>query len=777
MAPASLKDPLLPLLVWDRLEIGPPRIEAKRIRAAYTVVRDGQTESIDLTYSWEEEVFDPALPQDVNLAGMILAQLALNYGLFCREMVFHGPFDERDRRFLTDMARNTAREIYVNKFLMPNPFLVGEAAKLPAERRDDYLRAKLVFPDAVGEVDVPAWGQGHSDCCVLSSGGKDSLLSYGLLNEVGVKCHSVFINESGRHWFTALNAYRAFKEDVPGTARVWTDCDRVFNWMLRQLPFVRPDYAKVRADIYPVRLWTVAVFLFGALPLMKKRGISRLVIGDEFDTSIRARFKGITHYAGLYDQSRWFDQALSRYFHRKGWKVHQFSVLRHLSELLIEKILVERYPDLQALQVSCHAAHRGQENEKVGPCGRCEKCRRIVGMLSALGADPGRCGYTPEQIQWCLKEVLARDVKQESEGVDQMALLLHERGLWDSEKALPAPHPEVLQLRLDKEHAPLTTMPTDLRGPVLDLCGQHAQGAVTRSGRMWVPCDPRQESDFNLSAMHQTVMPPAEDKLDLNGKESWLLAHLTWPEAEARFRETDLVLLPVGAIEQHGPHLPLDTDAYDADHLARQVAAACSDPKPLVLPLIAYGVSYHHEDFPGTLSVTNETMAKIVYDVGMGVARCGATKLVIINGHGGNGPALAFAAQMINRDARIFTCVESGETSDVDIDGLAETPNDVHAGEVETSTTLALRPHLVRMDKARSAVPSFSSRFLDFTNQRSVDWNAYTHRISPTGVLGDPTKATPEKGKLMWDLIVNNLVEFVEDLKSLSLDEIHQRRY
>ena len=252
---------------------------------------------------------------------------------------------------------------------------------------------------------------------------------------------------------------------------------------------------------------------------------------------------------------------------------------------------------------------------------------------------------------------------------------------------------------------------------------------------------------------------------------------MTWPEAEARFRETDLVLLPVGAIEQHGPHLPLDTDAYDADRPAREVAAACSDPKPLVLPLVSYGVSYHHEDLPGTLSVQNETMARIIYDVGMGAARCGATKLVIVNGHGGNGPALAFAAQMINRDARIFTCVESGETSDVDIDGMAETPNDVHAGEVETSTTLALRPDLVRLERARPSVPSFSSRYLDFSNQRAVGWHAYTARISPNGVMGDPTKANADKGRRIWDVMVRNLVEFVEDLKGLTLDEIHQRRY
>ena len=114
---------------------------------------------------------------------------------------------------------------------------------------------------------------------MLSSGGKDSLLTYGLLREIGVEVHPLYVNESGRHWFTALNAYRYFAAHVPNTARVWTNSDRLFTWMLRQLPFVRKDFATLRSDAYPIRLWTVAVFLFGALPLLRKRGIGRLLIG------------------------------------------------------------------------------------------------------------------------------------------------------------------------------------------------------------------------------------------------------------------------------------------------------------------------------------------------------------------------------------------------------------------------------------------------------------------------------------------------------------------
>ena len=115
---------------------------------------------------------------------------------------------------------------------------------------------------------------------------------------------------------------------------------------------------------------------------------------------------------------------------------------------------------------------------------------------------------------------------------------------------------------------------------------------------------------------------------------------------------------------------------------------------------------------------------------------------MIINGHGGNAPSLNFAAQRINQDARIFVCVDTGETSDVDVDRLIETPNDVHAGEIETSTSLAIRPHLVRMDRLQMEVPAFTSRYLDFTSKRGVSWYAHTHKISASGVMGDPTKAS-----------------------------------
>lgn len=250
------------------------------------------------------------------------------------------------------------------------------------------------------------------------------------------------------------------------------------------------------------------------------------------------------------------------------------------------------------------------------------------------------------------------------------------------------------------------------------------------------------------------------------------LAHMTWPEAERRLRETDTALLPVGATEQHGPHLPLDTDAWDAEHLSLEVASRCSEPRPIVFPTIPYGVSYHHAAFPGTLTVSPAALARLVHDVGMSAAAHGIRKLLIVNGHGGNAPALQYAAQLINRDAEIFTCVDTGETSDEDVAELVETREDLHAGEIETSTALATRPELVDVERAEASVPTFSTDYMHARSGRTVPWFAHTARISSSGVWGDPTRASREKGEEIWRVMIERLVTFVESLKAASLDEL-----
>ncbi len=257
----------------------------------------------------------------------------------------------------------------------------------------------------------------------------------------------------------------------------------------------------------------------------------------------------------------------------------------------------------------------------------------------------------------------------------------------------------------------------------------------------------------------------------------YMWATLKWPEIAERLKIVDTAILPCGAIEQHGPHLPLDVDYFDANYMAIKVAEACNDPKPFVLPPIPFGVSYHHSEFKGTISITNNALSAFVYDIGMSLAQNGIKKLVILNGHGDNAPTLNYAAQMINRDAKIFVSVDTGETSDVDLYNLIDTKNDVHAGEIETSTTLALRPELVDMSKAVDETLDLDNEYLDFTSVRGVNWYVHTKSLSESGVMGNATLATAEKGKKMWEIMIHKMADFVETIKNTPFEKLFQNRY
>ncbi len=491
--------------VLKSLRVGPVTVEPKHVHARYTTLREDGTEATtELIYTYESPVFNPEEASDLNLASMMAVQPALNYGLFCRELILEGHFDAADKSLLKYMLENTSREILTGKLLGKNEFIKPAYKPLEVSKRKRYTRARLRFnPEGETRTIVPSYPPpDYSKYAILSSGGKDSLLTYGLVGEFGSP-HPIFINEAGRHWFTAVNAYRYLKTKEPNTAKPWCNSDRVFNWMLKQLPFIREDYASVRADIYPIRLWTVAVFLFGVLPIALKRGLGNILIGNEYDTTVRGRTRGISHYSGLYDQSKFFDNAFTRYYRRKGWHLRQYSLLRSMSELLIMKVLIRRYPHLQAHQISCHAAH--EDKGHMRPCGKCEKCRRIIGMMVALGADPTHCGYTPEQVSEGLRELGSRSVKQIGSDAAHLFYLLRKAGALPGNahtRKLAHAHPEILQLRFDRERSRLEDLPAPVRKPLFHILEQYAEGCVRRNRGRWEPFD------LNDSILEQTKYRP-----------------------------------------------------------------------------------------------------------------------------------------------------------------------------------------------------------------------------------------------------------------------------
>lgn len=190
-------------------------------------------------------------------------------------------------------------------------------------------------------------------------------------------------------------------------------------------------------------------------------------------------------------------------------------------------------------------------------------------------------------------------------------------------------------------------------------------------------------------------------------------------------------MLPLGATEQHGAHLPLETDTLLATCAAEALGAAGIR----VLPALAYGASGEHQSFPGTVSMGTAALEHVVLELGRSVSTW-ATRLVVVNGHGGNVDALRGAVSRLRgegRDAAWLSCRTS------------EDPTDTHAGHAETSLMLHLHPELVRLDLAVPGCLRPLPEILPALRDGGVA------AVSPSGVLGDPTNATAAEGRRLWD--------------------------
>ena len=197
-----------------------------------------------------------------------------------------------------------------------------------------------------------------------------------------------------------------------------------------------------------------------------------------------------------------------------------------------------------------------------------------------------------------------------------------------------------------------------------------------------------------------------------------------------------LLLVPVGSCEQHGPHLPLATDTIIAEHLCSQVIDV------LVTPPIGIAASGEHAGFPGTLSIGNEALTRMLIELGRSADW--SKGIVFVNGHGGNTRAIALAAAALQAESRRVAAWSPR------IDG------DAHAGRTETSIMLAIAPHLVDMSRAVAGNTNSLSEIMDDIRASGIKG------VSESGVLGDPRGATGDEGKQLLTEMIADLRSFVD---------------
>lgn len=206
-----------------------------------------------------------------------------------------------------------------------------------------------------------------------------------------------------------------------------------------------------------------------------------------------------------------------------------------------------------------------------------------------------------------------------------------------------------------------------------------------------------------------------------------------------------VAVLPIGAVEQHGPHLPVGTDTYTAQALAdAAMPLVQSSAQFLVMPALAYALSVEHIHVPGTVTLSPVTLLHMLCDVGDSLIRLGVRKLVVINGHGGNDHILQVAGREL-RGRGLFTYVVDGGA----IRGrLGAADYAVHADMTETSLMMALHPELVRREKITSELDTSVEKWLQSADMRGdliSSW--YIEDVSVQGVVGDPTKSSVDFGK------------------------------
>ena len=225
------------------------------------------------------------------------------------------------------------------------------------------------------------------------------------------------------------------------------------------------------------------------------------------------------------------------------------------------------------------------------------------------------------------------------------------------------------------------------------------------------------------------------------------LAGRTWPEAG----DAQLLVVPVGSCEQHGPHLPLDTDLRIAAELSERLVAARTDA--VVAPAITIGASGEHESFPGTLSIGTPALEAVIVELGRSAlppptsSRPRPFRAVLcVNGHGGNIEALERAAALLVAEGR-----------DVAVWHPRVPGGDSHAGRTETSMMLHLDPGVVRVDRLE---PGSTARWREIG---ATVMDAGLAAVSANGILGDPTLATEAEGRAVFDALVADLAADVAE--------------
>jgi len=241
-----------------------------------------------------------------------------------------------------------------------------------------------------------------------------------------------------------------------------------------------------------------------------------------------------------------------------------------------------------------------------------------------------------------------------------------------------------------------------------------------------------------------------------------ILPDMTWPEAKAALAEAELAIIPTGSFEQHGPHMTFEVDTARAYEFGRLLAARLY-PRVVLAPPVNMGVSYHHMNFPGTISLRPETFQAVIYDTVTSLQQHGISKFLLLNGHGGNIPSLGVIVVRLKQElgAQVAWTSFTSLARDV-IKERATSEVMGHSCESETSQAMYLAPRVVREDRL-AAGELLELPYRHLREGYNLVYPYAFDEITANGALGDATQASYEFGQAIVEAALQRATEFLED--------------
>ncbi len=246
------------------------------------------------------------------------------------------------------------------------------------------------------------------------------------------------------------------------------------------------------------------------------------------------------------------------------------------------------------------------------------------------------------------------------------------------------------------------------------------------------------------------------------------ITRITREEFKRIIEQKPLVLVPVGSIEQHGPHCPLGTDSWIAQTIAQE---ACERTGALCAPPVFVALSEHHKGFPGTLWVSYQTFFNYLFDISKSLVYHGAQKLVFVNGHGGNTAALSNICSALRAQLNAFSLIFQWWIPPTHTKRIFKTEA-VHADGVETSMVAAIDETLINKEAFEKIIPNdIPTQWSKRINGRMIP--LYTHEFSPSGIAGTLDVYSLEKGREIKEAVIQDLIKVIHDFLEFQISQLY----